>query len=160
MVREYRGELYEPAHQAFVQASRDGFELSRKRVSWSRNIAEKWPRVRIVDCSVGEQTVVLTGSAVPLRATVELAGLDPGDLRVEAVVGRVGAEGELADTQVLALNPLGLIDGQQGRHHLFGTDFVPLATGRLGCSARISPNHFDDPLSRPCNAPLKWAGEL
>ncbi len=160
MVREYSGELYEPAHQAFVQASRDGFDLPRKRVSWSRNIAEKWPRVRIVECSVGEDPAVLTGSAVPLRVTVELADLAPSDLRVEAVVGRVGAEGELADTQVLALRPMGLVEEQQGSRYLFGTDFVPLATGRLGCSARISPNHFDDPLSRPCNAPLKWAGEM
>jgi starch phosphorylase len=124
-------------------------------VIWSRIVAEKWPRVRIVECSVGDQPAVLTGTAVPLRATVELAGLAPGDLRVEAVVGRVGAEGELADTQVLALNPM----EQQGSQYLFGTDFVPLATGRLGCSVRISPNHFDDPLSRPCNAPMKWAGE-
>src|SRR5579863_597498 len=155
MVGEYRTELYEPAHQAFAQASRDGFQQPRDRVTWSRNVAEKWPRVRIVECSVGDQAAVLTGTAVPLRATVELAGLAPGDLRVEAVVGRVGAEGELADTQVLALNPM----EQQGTQYLFGRDFVPLATGRLGCSARISPNHFDDPLSRPCNAPLKWAGE-
>jgi starch phosphorylase len=56
---------------------------------------------------------------------------------------------------VLALNPL----GQQGSRVLFGTDFAPLTTGRLGCSVRISPNHFDDPLNRPCNAPLKWADE-
>jgi starch phosphorylase len=155
MVSEYRTELYQPAHQAFQQASRDGFQQLRELVIWSRNVAEKWPRVRIVECSVGEQAAVLTGTAVPLRATVELAGLAPGDLRVEAVVGRVGAEGELADTQVLALNPM----EQQGSQYLFGTDFVPLATGRLGCSARISPNHFDDPLNRPCNAPMKWAGE-
>ena len=34
-----------------------------------------------------------------------------------------------------------------------------IATGRLGCSVRVSPNHFEDPLNRPCNAPIKWAGE-
>jgi glycogen phosphorylase len=172
MVGEYRSELYEPAHQAFAQASQDDFERPRKRVIWSRHVAEKWPRARIVDCTVGECPSVLTGSAVPLRATVELAGLVPGDLRVEAVVGRVGAEGELVDTQVLALKPMGPIEltqpleltqpaeaNQQGSQYLFGSDFVPLATGRLGCSARISPNYFEDPLSRPCNAPIKWAGE-
>ena len=159
MVGEYRSELYVPAHQAFEQAGRDGFQQSRERVIWSQNVAEKWPRVRIVDCSIGEQSAVLTGTAVPLRATVELAGLAPGDLRVDAVVGRVGAEGELVDTQVLALKPVGPMEEQQSDQYLFGTDFVPLATGRLGCSARISPNHFDDPLSRPCNAPMKWAGE-
>ncbi|HEY1760253.1 MAG TPA: alpha-glucan family phosphorylase [Bryobacteraceae bacterium] len=162
MVGEYRSELYEPAHQAFSEASRNAFEQPREWVIWNRNVAEKWPRVRILDCCV-DSSAVLAGTAVPLHATVELAGLAPGDLRVEAVVGRVGAEGELVDTQVLALDPVGpmepLEQQQQRSQYLFGTDFVPLATGRLGCSARVTPNHFDDPLSRPCNAPIKWAGE-
>jgi hypothetical protein len=34
-----------------------------------------------------------------------------------------------------------------------------LATGRLGYSVRVTPNHCDDPLNRPCNAPLKWVAE-
>ena len=45
------------------------------------------------------------------------------------------------------------------RHRLmvyFGKDFAPLTTGRLGFAARISPNHFHDPLNRPCNSPMKW----
>ncbi len=122
-------------------------------------MAEKWPRVGILDYGVehgsGPEASVPTGSAVLLRSTVELAGLGPEDVRVEAVVGRVGAEGELADMQVLSLAPL----EQHGSRVLFGTEFTPFATGRLGCSVRVSPNHFEDPLNRPCNAPLKWAGE-
>ena len=92
---------------------------------------------------------------MPLRAMVQLAGLKPRDVRVEAVVGRVGANGELEDTQVLTLEPL----EQQGTLYQFGCDFAPLTTGRLGYSLRVSPNHFEDPLTRPCNALLKWAGE-
>ena len=92
---------------------------------------------------------------MPLRATIELAGLQPSDVRVEAVVGHIGADGELVDMQVLALAPL----EQQSTKVKFGRDFTPLATGRLGCSVRVSPNHFDDPINRPCNAPLKWAGD-
>jgi hypothetical protein len=42
---------------------------------------------------------------------------------------------------------------------VFGKDFTPLATGRLGCAVRVTPNHLGDPLNRPCNAPIKWAGE-
>ena len=155
MIAEYERELYEPAHLAFVRSSAGGYREARERVRWQQDIADRWTQVRIVECGIGEDTAVLTGSALPLRATVELAGVEPGDIRVEAVVGRVGAEGELADTQVLALEPL----EQQGTRVLFGRDFTPLTTGRLGCSVRISPNHFEDPLNRPCNAPLKWAGE-
>jgi starch phosphorylase len=81
--------------------------------------------------------------------------LSPQDVRVEAVVGRVGAQGGLEDTQVLTLAPL----EQHGTVFMFGRDFAPFTTGRLGFSLRVSPNHYDDPLNRPCNSPMKWANE-
>ena len=154
MIREYQKELYEPSHSAFARASKGGFKEPRERMRFAQAVAEVWPKVRISDCGIGEDSV-LTGSAVPVRATVELAGLLPEDVKVEAVVGRVGPEGSLTDTQVLSLAPI----EEQGSRVLFGRDFTPLSTGRLGCSVRISPNHFEDPLTRPCNAPLKWADE-
>jgi starch phosphorylase len=98
---------------------------------------------------------VSAGSSVPLRASLNLAGLTPGDVRVEAVVGRVGAHGELEETQVLTMAP----SGQQDSIFMFGRDFAPFTTGRLGYALRVSPNHCDDPLNRPCNALLKWADE-
>ncbi len=155
MIEEYRSQLYEPACRAYETLARDHFAAPRERAKWSHGIAEKWPNVSFVDSTLGPEASVLAGSAVPLRATVELAGLEPQDVRVEAVVGRVGANGELEDTQVLTLAPL----EQRGTVFTFGRDFAPFTTGRLGYSLRVSPNHFDDPLNRPCNALLKWAGE-
>jgi starch phosphorylase len=93
-----------------------------------------------------------------MRASLDLAGLTPTDVRVEAVVGRVGAHGELEDTQVLTLAALGA-GSRQDSVFMFGRDFAPFTTGRLGYALRVSPNHCDDPLNRPCNALLKWAGE-
>jgi len=57
---------------------------------------------------------------------------------------------------VLTLSPIG---SQQETVYMFGRDFAPFTTGRLGYALRVSPNHSDDPLNRPCNALLKWAGE-
>jgi starch phosphorylase len=155
MIDEYSSQLYEPAFRAHEAVARDNFQAPRERVKWTRGVVEKWPNVAFVDSANGPETPVLTGSPVPLRAAVELAGLQPQDVRVEAIVGRVGADGELEETQVLTLAPL----EQRGTVYLFGRDFAPFATGRLGYSFRISPNHSDDPLNRPCNALLKWAGE-
>jgi starch phosphorylase len=87
-----------------------------------------------------------------LRAGLDLAGLGPRDVRVEAVVGKIGPKGELVETQVLTLDPL----EQHGNQYMFGRDFAPLATGRLGYAVRVTPNHCEDPLNRPCNTPFKW----
>jgi starch phosphorylase len=153
MVTEYRSELYDPAHGAF-EAIRDGqFKAARDRVGWGHRVAEVWPKVTFSDYSIGAASVS-SGATVALRAEVDLAGLTPEDVRVEALVGRVGPEGELEDVQVLVLQP----QGQHSTAFLFGRDIVPYATGRLGFAVRVTPNHFDDPLNRPCNALLKWAG--
>jgi starch phosphorylase len=118
-------------------------------------VAQIWPRVHFLECGAGLDASVSTGKAVPLRAELDLAGLKPEDVRVEAVVGRVGANGELDEMQVLTLAPR----EQRGTVFLFEREFTPFTTGRLGFSVRVSPNHFDDPLNRPCNALIKWAGE-
>jgi starch phosphorylase len=146
--------LYEPAHLAYERVCRDRFAYSREHVRWQQGVSEKWSSVKFVDFGIGVEKVS-AGSSVPLRATLDLAGLTPADVRVEAVVGRVGALGDLEDTQVLTLAP----DGQRESAFLFGRDFAPFTTGRLGYALRVSPNHCDDPLNRPCNALLKWAGE-
>jgi starch phosphorylase len=154
MVMEYATQLYEPAHLGYERICRDRFAFSREHVRWHKEVSEKWPNVRFVNYGIGTEKVS-AGSSVPMRASLDLAGLVPADVRVEAVVGRVGANGELEDTQVLTLAPA----GQQESTFMFGRDFAPFTTGRLGYALRVSPNHCDDPLNRPCNALLKWAGE-
>ena len=156
MIQEYNSELYEPAHRAFDAMAADHFAAPREHVRWSHKVTQRWAEVNFVDAGIGPDSAVLTGSSLPLRARLDLAGLTPQDVRVEAVVGRVGARGELEETQVLTLDPL----EQHGSMFLFGRDFAPLATGRLGYSVRVTPNHCDDPLNRPCNAPLKWVGTM
>lgn len=154
MVDEYRAQLYDPAHRAFTIIREGRFEAVRARVRWSRTVVESWPRVHFTDCSIDAETVS-TGLPVALRAEVDLAGLKADDVRVEALVGRVGPEGDLEDVQVLVLEPR----EQHGSAVLFGRDIVPYATGRLGFSVRVAPNHFEDPINRPCNALLKWGSK-
>jgi starch phosphorylase len=155
MVMEYATQLYGPAHQSYERTRRDRFAFSREHVRWHKEVSAKWPNVKFVDFGIGTEQVS-AGSSVALRASLDLAGLTPTDVRVEAVVGRVAAHGELEDTQVLTLSPDGI---RQESVFMFGRDFAPFTTGRLGYALRVSPNHCDDPLNRPCNALLKWAGE-
>jgi starch phosphorylase len=88
-----------------------------------------------------------------VRAAIDLAGLKPGDVRVEAVIGRVDSYGHLEETEVMVLPAV----EQQGSVAIFGKDIVPDRTGRLGYALRVSPNHFDDPITRPCASLLKWS---
>ena len=159
MVREYMTELYTPAHQAHLRMLEGNYNLAREKVRWNLRVREVWDRVRFVD---GTPSAVLTahstggfttGNPLPVRAAIELAGLKPEDVRVEVVMGRVDSNGHLEETEVMTLPPL----EEQGSVAVFGREIVPERTGRLGYALRVSPDHFDDPLTRPCTSPLKWS---
>ncbi len=152
MVGEYMSQLYEPAHLGFVEISQRGFAPAREKALWNKQVYGAWDRVNFVELGPGPDATVLSGRPIPMRAVVDLAGLGPKDVRVEAVIGRVGVNGQLEETQVMTL----VAGEQQGSAYVFSRDFVPHQTGRLGYSLRVSPNHYDDPLTRPCHSLLKW----
>jgi len=155
MLAEYMSELYQPAHELWKKVSADNFAKARQKTVWDSRMNGAWNAIRFVDLGEGPGDQVLSGSAVSVRATVELAGLEATEVRVEAVVGRVGVNGELQGTFTLPL----VAGEQRGTAVVFANEFTAQQTGRIGYSVRISPNHFDDPLTRPCNALLKWVAD-
>ena len=156
MVDQYCTQLYQPSHAAYQSMSAAGYRAAQERVRWSEKVSSKWPQVRFINCSLAEDHIS-SGSPVPLRVDLDLAGPAPDDVRVEAMVGRVSSTGELQQVQVVALVADSSASGDANRY-TFRRDLVPPVTGRLGVAVRVSTNHFDDPLTRPCNSLLKWAG--
>jgi len=74
-------------------------------------------------------------------------------VRAEVVIGRVDSNGHLEETEVQVLPFV----EQQGASAIFARDITPERTGRLGYALRVSPNHYDDPLTRPCASLMKWS---
>ncbi|HEU0139918.1 MAG TPA: alpha-glucan family phosphorylase [Bryobacteraceae bacterium] len=155
MLEEYASQLYTPAQRAFLELQQGGFDKVRERVQWNAEVVRAWDHIRFIAMGPEPEGVVVSGRPLPFRTTIDLAGLKPDDIRVEAVVGRVNGSGQLEETEVLALPAV----EQQGSAFVFAKDYIPTHTGRLGYSFRISPNHYEDPLTRPCNSLIKWAVE-
>jgi glycogen phosphorylase len=153
MVREYMTELYEPANSQHLIASAGNYAPVREKSLWNSRVRERWDRVKFLEAGAELAGQLTSGKPVPVRASVDLAGLNPDDVRVELVMGRVDSNGNLEDTEVLILPPV----EHQGAVTVFGKDVVPERTGRLGYALRVSPNHFEDPLTRPCTSLLKWS---
>jgi starch phosphorylase len=153
MVANYMSELYDPANQSHQRIRAGGYERIREKVRWNARIREVWDRVRFVESSPAPVQAVTSGAAVAVRASIELAGLTAADVRVELVMGRVDSNGHLEETEVQVLPSI----EQQGSVAIFGKDVVPERTGRLGYALRVSPNHYEDPLTRPCGSLLKWS---
>jgi len=155
MLGEYMSELYQPAHILWQSVSSDGFKLARNRSIWDSRINSTWNSIRFLEVAEGPADQVMSGSPVAIKTLVELSGLEAADVRVEAVVGQIGVNGQLQGTFTLPLKA----GEKRGTAVLFANEFTVQQTGRLGYSVRISPNHFENPLTRPCNAPLKWVSD-
>ena len=155
MVHEYMTELYDPAHQAHLRVRAGSYEIARERARWNARVREVWDKVKFVEAGSGPGPggSVISGRPVTVRAAIDLAGLEPGDVRVEAVIGSVNSNGHLEDTEVMVLPSV----ERNGAVATFGREIVPERTGRIGYALRVSPNHFDDPMTRPCSSLLKWS---
>jgi starch phosphorylase len=154
MVDEYSRKLYDPSHANWMWMEGGNFEEARSRARWNQRVREVWPQVRFADMGPAPSGPVMSGKPIPVRAALYLAGLKPEDVRVECLIGAVSTGGSLENTQVVPL-PSARIEGETA---IFEREIIPEQTGRLGYAIRVSPNHDDNPLTRPVTSLLKWGG--
>jgi len=153
MIDEYMEQFYMPAHHAYDEMRKNSFARARELTLWNQGVEQLWDRVRFIDAGPETTEPVYSGRGLKVSTVLDLAGLSPQDVRVEAVVGRISADGELADTEVVTLSP----GENEGTQYTFSGEFAPRQTGRLGYALRVCPNHYHDPLTRPCGTLIKWA---
>jgi glycogen phosphorylase len=152
MVEEYDSRFYAPAHQSATKLSEASFNAAREAATWNDRLSRQWGYVRFLDTGNAPGSLN-SGQPVNLRVVLDLAGLKADDVSVEAVIGPVAADGTLAETMVHRLLP----EGRQDQAFVFGRDFVPERTGRLGIAYRVTQNHIEDPMTRPAGMLVKWA---
>ncbi len=137
MVRDYVAKLYAPAAQA--QRVLD-FAAARELAAWKGRIRSAWPRVAVDHVEVASVgTTAELGATVALRVRVQLGELQPDDVEIQSVTGRVDSEDTLTDAVATPLKPAGGPD-PEGRWIYEG----PLAldrTGPFGYTVRILPSH-------------------
>ncbi|MFE6866564.1 alpha-glucan family phosphorylase [Kitasatospora sp. NPDC057692] len=141
MVREYVERLYAPAALAQRELAGTGaFRAARELAEWKARVREAWPVVRVehveADCPDEAQEL---GSALALRVQVALGPLEPADVEVQVVSGRVDESDRISDAALLALKPVGGPD-LDGRTRYEGS--LELGrTGPFGYTVRVLPAH-------------------
>ncbi|MCG6498584.1 alpha-glucan family phosphorylase [Kitasatospora sp. A2-31] len=140
MVREYVDRLYTPAALAQRELAAEDHAGARELAGWKARVREAWPAVRVehVEAECPDEAQEL-GSSLALRVQVALGTLEPGDVEVQAVSGRVDESDGISDARVLALKPVGGPD-LDGRTRYEGS--LELSrTGPFGYTVRVLPAH-------------------
>jgi starch phosphorylase len=137
MVRDYTVKYYAPAAQSFTRTSAPG--AASELAAYRLRGREAWPKIQITDVdSTGLPDTPLLGSELTLTAAVQLAGLRPDEVVVQAVLGRVDAADALQDPLTVAMTHTGSGDG--GADIFTTTTPLPMA-GSLGYTVRVLPHH-------------------
>ncbi|GAA0477459.1 glycosyltransferase family 1 protein [Streptomyces stramineus] len=140
MVREYVERLYGPAAEAQRALNP---EAARELAAWKRRVRDAWPGVAVDHVeAVSDTTLNGTaelGSTVSLRVSVSLGTLDPADVEVQAVAGRVDPTDRLSRTTTFPLKPTGApaLDGRR----LYEGPLTLDRAGPFGYTVRILPAH-------------------
>jgi starch phosphorylase len=151
MVRDYVEQYYTPAAQSLRktiaapegadEGSEEGqaFGAARELAAYRRRAEAAWPKIVITDVdSTGLPDTPVLGSKLTLTATVQLAGLAPDEVTVQAVVGRVDAGDALLDPITVEMSYAGTAEG--GSQVFSTTTPLPLA-GAVGYTVRVLPNN-------------------
>lgn len=140
MVREYVERLYAPAAEA--HRALDPI-AARELAAWKARVRAAWPAVAVdhveaVSDGPLNGTAEL-GSTVSLRVSVTLGELDPSDVEVQAVAGRVDSADRLSQAAAFPLKATGAV-GLDGRR-LYEGPLTLDRTGPFGYTVRILPAH-------------------
>ncbi len=142
MVRDYVERYYTPAAQSLrktVGGEDDTFRAARELAAYRRRVDEAWPKISVTDVdSTGLPDTPLLGSKLTLTATVQLGGLRPDEVTVQAVLGRVDPGDVLQDPVTADMPHTGSAVG--GTEVFSTTTPLPLA-GAVGYTVRVLPRH-------------------
>ncbi len=139
MVRDYVEKLYAPAALSSRQLAQESATGVRELAYWKAHMRNVWPQVHVDHVETGgvADTPEL-GSVLQFRAFVSLGSLQPSDVVVQVVHGRVDFDDQLTDTDAVELRHTLTYEG--GRHRFDG-ELKLERTGPFGYTVRIMPQH-------------------
>ncbi len=146
MVKQYAESFYLPAADHYARLSADGYAEAKELAAWKARVREAWPRVKIF--AVGDHggrqrghggLEVAVGEEIPVTARVDLAGLDPADVTVEAFHSGLRPDGTLRTGRGVVLELTGHEDG----HYIYRGAVPARASGLHGYAVRVLPRHED-----------------
>jgi len=136
MVREYVDKFYARASRQWVRYTADDYAAARAVSEWKGRIHQAWGGVtlRRLDDPIRRITY---SENVQVQVAVKLNGLEPGDVRVEMLVGRASKQGQEKELRMLPFGATGMI----GDECVFTLEMTPEYCGRLIYRIRIYPHH-------------------
>ncbi len=144
MVRDYVSEYYGPA-SVFSRAVTSDLRVAKGLAAWKDQVRAAWPSVRVINVDTsGIGTEPSLGNVMTLRAYVDLGGLTPEDVQVQAVTGRVDINEQLHDIATFDMDfvPASAdLGGTVETGYRYEAQLPLTMSGAVGYTVRVLPRH-------------------
>ena len=137
MVSEYNEMFYIPAEQAYHRLTANNAEAARKLVEQKHALVSNFDEGRLSISSPWISTSladVHVGDSIDMSVEVQLGGLRPEDVTVEAYGGSVDAHNEIIDS---FSSPMQMVRDNGNGNYSYKCSVVCRYAGRFGLTARI-----------------------
>lgn len=138
MLEDYTDQLYIPAHESSQVLLGNQYENSRQLASWRDSISQSWDQVHIVEVNtLNDSGDLNVGDSMTISAKVNLGRLNPDDVSLELVTGRLDSEGKFAESSIIRTD----YKGGSGEVHTFEGQLQCVQSGRHGYTVRVRPKN-------------------
>jgi glycogen phosphorylase len=135
MVTDYAQKSYFPAARAFRRMAEG--DAAQEAIAWRARVKAAWPKLRVVSTQDTADAMLRLGQEFCVKATVDLDGLSPQEVRVQALVGYIGPNRDLIKTVAYDLDWFAEDDGR----HVYQGTIACSETGHRGYTVRVLPRH-------------------
>jgi starch phosphorylase len=139
MVQDYVRKLYAPAALSSRELAEDKLIAARELATWKARLRAAWHAVRVDHVeAVGGSDGASVGDSVAVQAFISLGELEPEDVEVQLVYGRVDEADQLGATSTMSLAVAERYEG--GRMRYEGAVSLE-RSGPFGYTVRVLPAH-------------------
>jgi len=139
MVQDYVNKLYAPAAVSSRELAEDKLALARELATWKARVRAGWGAVRVDHVEVhGGVDAASVGDVVNVACLISLGSLEPSDVDVQLVYGRVDESDQITAQRTLSLSVAERFESGRSRYE----GNVELRySGPFGYSVRVLPAH-------------------
>lgn len=138
MVRDYVEQLYTPIAQSSAQIDAAPYDAARGLAEWKKRVRNSWGGVHVDFVEADLPDIIQLGDSVSVSARVSLGGLNPEDVQVQMILGRVGTDDAIENGQIVSLTASKQSD--DGSFEFSASEKLNVS-GAVGFAVRVVPHH-------------------
>jgi len=138
MLRDYSLRGYFPASDRFFAMTENNYANTKSVAKWKKEVFERWYDIRIQSIDASDERDLVVNETVDVKAVLDLAGLNPGDISVELYYGKMNSNGDIINGTAVAMEPTG---EQSEKGTIYKGSLTYHTSGLQGLSLRVLPKN-------------------